>query len=70
MGVQNVSRCERDGLEMTPGFYTNRGEKGKRGRGVAHLPLMVGGATAKRRKGKGKWKGFGGETVLGITALD
>jgi hypothetical protein len=53
-------------------LYRQRGEKGKRGRGwrPAHLPLMAGSAAAKRTKGKGKQKGFGGETGVGITALD
>jgi hypothetical protein len=31
---------------------------------------MVGSAAAKRTKGKGKQKGFGGETGVGIMALD
>jgi hypothetical protein len=53
-GVQSVSRCERDGLETTPGFYTNReGRRGNR-EGAATDTLAIDGRRRCGIKKEGK----------------
>jgi hypothetical protein len=58
-----VSKCERDGMEVMPSFYTDRERRRGRGKGpaaAAHLPLMAGGLCGRQEKGKRKEIGGGG----------
>jgi hypothetical protein len=50
--VQSVSKCERDKMEVMPGFYTDRDVRRGSGKvpAAAHLPLMAGGLCGRQEK--------------------
>jgi hypothetical protein len=45
--VEAVCECKREGMEMMPGLYTDRGEKGKR-KGSGSSALAIDGRRALR----------------------
>jgi hypothetical protein len=70
-GVQSVSKCERDKMEVIPSFYTDReGRRGSRkGPAVAHLPLMAGGPCGSEEGKKGNERKLEERVGAGVNCL-